>query len=229
MKIEKIESIAIDIDGTLTGEDRRLDCVAVEAIRKLSIPVILVTGNVICFASAASKLVGTSGEVIAENGGVVKLDFDGEEVILGDKKICLAAYDHLKDLLNLEMIDMRYRKSEVALKRGFDVGSARDLLKGDLLKDFNVDIVDSGFAVHIKKKGINKLTGLSYVSERRGWDLKKTVAIGDSRNDAEVIRGVGFGIAVGNAEEDLKEIADYVTLKDHGEGVVEALEYLGLV
>ena len=224
MKIEKIESIAIDIDGTLTGEDRRLDCVAVEAIRKLSIPVVFVTGNVICFASAASKLVGTSGEVIAENGGVVKLNFDGEEVILGDKKICLAAYDHLKDLLDIEMIDMRYRKSEVALKRGFDVGSARDLLK-----DFNVDIVDSGFAVHIKKKGINKLTGLSYVSERRGWDLEKTVAIGDSRNDAEVIRGVGFGIAVGNAEEDLKEIADYVTLKDHGEGVVEALEYLGLV
>ena len=224
MKIEKIESIAIDIDGTLTGEDRRLDCVAVEAIRKLSIPVVFVTGNVICFASAASKLVGTSGEVIAENGGVVKLDFDGEEVILGDKRICLAAYDHLKEFLDLEMIDMRYRKSEVALKRGFDVGSARDLLK-----DFNVDIVDSGFAVHIKKKGINKLTGLSYVSERRGWDLEKTVAIGDSRNDAEVIRGVGFGIAVGNAEEDLKEIADYVTLKDHGEGVVEALEYLGLV
>ena len=224
MKIEKIESIAIDIDGTLTGEDRRLDCVAVEAIRKLSIPVVFVTGNVICFASAASKLVGTSGEVIAENGGVVKLNFDGEEVILGDKKICLAAYDHLKDLLDIEMIDMRYRKSEVALKRGFDVGSARDLLK-----DFNVDIVDSGFAVHIKKKGINKLTGLSYVSERRGWDLEKTVAIGDSRNDAEVIRGVGFGIAVGNAEEDLKEIADYATLKDHGEGVVEALEYLGLV
>ena len=143
---------------------------------------------------------------------------------MGDKRICLAAYDHLKDLLDIEMIDMRYRKSEVALKRGFDVGSARDLLK-----DFNVDIVDSGFAVHIKKKGINKLTGLSYVSERRGWDLEKTVAIGDSRNDAEVIRGVGFGIAVGNAEEDLKEIADYVTLKDHGEGVVEALEYLGLV
>jgi phosphoglycolate phosphatase len=224
MKIEKIESIAIDIDGTLTGEDRRLDCVAVEAIRKLSIPVVFVTGNVICFASTASKLVGTSGEVIAENGGVVKLDFDGEEVILGDKKICLAAYDHLKDLLDIEMIDMRYRKSEVALKRGFDVGSARDLLK-----DFNVDIVDSGFAVHIKKKGINKLTGLSYVSERRGWDLEKTVAIGDSGNDAEIIRGVGFGIAVGNAEEDLKEIADYVTLKDHGEGVVEALEYLGLV
>ena len=224
MTMEKIESIAIDIDGTLTGEDRRLDCVAVEAIRKLSIPVVFVTGNVICFASTASKLVGTSGEVIAENGGVVKLDFDGEEVILGDKKICLAAYDHLKDLLDIEMIDMRYRKSEVALKRGFDVGSARDLLK-----DFNVDIVDSGFAVHIKKKGINKLTGLSYVSERRGWDLEKTVAIGDSGNDAEIIRGVGFGIAVGNAEEDLKEIADYVTLKDHGEGVVEALEYLGLV
>ncbi len=224
MKIEKIESIAIDIDGTLTGKDRRLDCVAVEAIRKLLIPVILVTGNVICFASTASKLVGTSGEVIAENGGVVKLNFDGEEVILGDKKICLAAYDHLKDLLDIEMIDMRYRKSEVALKRGFDIGSARDLLK-----DFDVDIVDSGFAVHIKKKGINKLTGLLYVSERRGWDLEKTVVIGDSRNDADVIEGVGFGIAVGNAEEDLKEIADYVTLKDHGEGVVEALEYLGLV
>lgn len=220
----EFDCIAIDIDGTLTNKDRILSSNAVDAIQHLSVPVVLVTGNVACFVSAISRLIGASEEVIAENGGVVKLSYDGEEIVLGDKSICVKAYNHLKNFINVELIDMRYRLSEVSLKCGFDIEKAKEILK-----DFDVDIVDSGFAVHIKKRGMNKMTGLSYLADKKGWSLDKIVAIGDSENDLEMIKGVGFGIAVGNSDENLRRLADYVTKERYGDGVVEALTYLNLV
>lgn len=196
----------------------------VDAIQHVSVPIVLVTGNVACFASAISRLIGASETVVAENGGVVKLKYDGEEIVLGDKNVCLTAYNHLKNFLCVELIDMRYRLSEVTLKCGADIDKAREILK-----DFDVDIVDSGFAVHIKKRGLNKMTGLSYVANKKGWHLDRIAAIGDSENDLEMVKGAGFGIAVGNSDERLKKVADYVTKEKYGEGVVEALAYLNLI
>jgi len=76
---------------------------------------------------------------------------------------------------------------------------------------------------------MNKMTGLSYLADKKGWNLDKIVAIGDSENDLEMIKGVGFGIAVGNSDENLRRLADYVTKERYGDGVVEALTYLNLV
>jgi len=196
----------------------------VDTIQRISVPVVLVTGNVACFVSAISRLIGASEEIVAENGGVVKLSYDGDEIILGDKSLCIRAYNHLKKFLDIDMVDMRYRLSEVALRSGFNTEKAKEILK-----DFDVDIVDSGFAVHIKKRGLNKMTGLSYLADKKGWSLDRIIAIGDSENDIEMIKGAGLGIAVGNSYEDLKMQADYVTKKNYGDGVAEALTYLNLV
>ncbi|RZN64865.1 MAG: phosphoglycolate phosphatase [Candidatus Methanoliparum thermophilum] len=224
LQTSNIDCIAIDIDGTLTNKDRILNPNALDTIQRLSIPVVLVSGNVACFVSAISRLIDASEEVVAENGGVVKLSYDGEEIILGDKNLCIKAYNHLKNFLDVKLIDMRYRLSEVTIKSGIDIKMANDILK-----EFDVEIVDSGFAIHIKKRGINKMTGLSYLAGKKGWNIDRMVAIGDSENDLEMIKGVGFGIAVGNSDEDLKMHADYVTKGRYGDGVVEALTYLNLV
>ena len=49
------------------------------------------------------------------------------------------------------------------------------------------------------------------------------MAIGDHTNDVEVIKSAGLGVAVANAQPELKEIADYVTSKERAEGVREAI------
>ncbi len=87
-----IEAIAIDIDGTLTHRDRSIDCRAVACLRTFKIPIVLATGNVLCFARAAAKLIGTGGQIIAENGGVISLEYDGEEYYDGDVKACERAF-----------------------------------------------------------------------------------------------------------------------------------------
>ncbi len=215
------KAVVVDVDGTITYEDRSLDCRAVEALRSLEVPVVIATGNILCFARATSKLVGTGGIVIAENGGIVEcgvVDYDMAHV-----KECEEAFEFLSRHFALERLDAENRKTEIGLRRNFDVEKARQML----MKEFpELDIVDTGFAVHIKSKKVNKGTGLKRIAELMGLDAKDFVAIGDSPNDIEMLEASGFGVAVGNAHPKLKKVAALVTEREHGAGVAEAVRYL---
>ena len=220
----KPKAIAVDIDGTLTGRRRALNLKALEALRKVRIPVVLSTGNISCFARTAAILIGVSDIVICENGGVVRFSYDGEDIVLGDKNKCIKALEKLKEYFEIELLDFEYRKSEVCLRRTFDIDTAREILKG-----FGVKIIDSGFAYHIVDENVSKGKALKFIAKRLGIDVKDFAAIGDSENDIEMLEVAGFGIAVANADDRLKEVADLVTPSENGDGVVEALEFLGLL
>ncbi len=218
------KAIAVDIDGTLTNRRRALNCRAVEALRKVNIPVILATGNISCFARTAAKLIGVSDVVICENGGVVRFEYDGDDIVLGDKRKCLAALRVLEKHFDIELLDFEYRKSEICLRRNFNIEEAKKLVE-----DMGVKILDSGFAYHITDAGVSKGRALEYIAEKMGLKPKFFAVIGDSENDVDMFNVAGFGVAVANADERLKEIADLVTPSPDGDGVVEALQFLGLV
>lgn len=217
-------ALAVDIDGTLTDRKRALNCKAVEALRKVRIPVILATGNISCFARAAAKLIGVSDVVICENGGVVRFDYDGEDIVLGDKRKCLEAVKVLEKHFEVELLDYEYRKSEICMRRNFDIEEGKKLIEG-----MGVKLVDSGFAYHVMDDEVSKGKALKFVAEKLGIDVARFAVIGDSENDIEMFSDAGFGIAVANADERLKERADLVTPSPDGEGVVEALQFLGLL
>ena len=90
-------------------------------------------------------------------------------------------------------------------------------------EDVAVDIVDTGFAIHIKSKKINKGIGLKRIAQMMGLDVRDFVAIGDSPNDIEMIKAAGLGVAVGNAHPELKKVAGIVTKGEYGAGVEEVL------
>ena len=215
------KAVVVDVDGTITYSDRSIDCKAVAALRSLHVPVVIATGNVLCVARAVAKLLGTSGIVIAENGGVVecgKVESDTSHI-----KECREALEVLKQhFSSLERLDLENRITEIGLRRNFDAEEARKFLG----EDAPVDIVDTGFAIHIKSKKINKGTGLKRIAEMMGLDARDFVAIGDSPNDIEMLEAAGFGVAVGNAHPDLKRVAKMVTKGEHGTGVEEAVREL---
>ncbi|ADB57877.1 phosphoglycolate phosphatase [Archaeoglobus profundus] len=217
------KALVVDIDGTLTDKKRAINCRAVEALRKLKIPVVLATGNISCFARAVAKIIGVSDIVIAENGGVVRFSYDGEDIVLGDRSKCLRALETLRKRFKVELLDNEYRKSEVCMRRNFPIEEARKILPKD------VRIVDTGFAYHIIDANVSKGKALMFIADKLGLDVKDFIAIGDSENDIEMLEVAGFGVAVANADEKLKEVADLVTSKPNGDGVVEALEFLGLI
>lgn len=216
----EFKAIVVDIDGTITYSDRSIDCRAVKALRGVKVPVVIATGNVLCFARAASKLVGTGGLIIAENGGVVECGTVESDTSY--MKMCEEAFDNLNRHFPLELLDMENRITEIGLRRNFDVKKAREVL----MVFPELDIVDTGFAVHIKSRSINKGTGLKRLAELMGISARDFVAIGDSPNDIEMLKASGFGVAVGNAHPDVKTAANMITRGEHGAGVDEAIQYI---
>lgn len=66
--------------------------------------------------------------------------------------------------------------------------------------------------------------GLAAVASHLGVDRTQVMAIGDSWNDLEMFSYAGFSVVMGNAPEDVKRVADYVTRNNDDDGVAEALE-----
>ena len=85
------------------------------------------------------------------------------------------------------------------------------------------------YAVDIIPKGGSKLVGITKVLEHYGLLLSEAMAFGDSWNDLEMLEGVGIGIAMGNGEEEVKAIADYVTASNDADGIYQGLQHVGLV
>jgi Cof subfamily protein (haloacid dehalogenase superfamily) len=67
--------------------------------------------------------------------------------------------------------------------------------------------------------GVTKGSGLEFLSRRLGFTREETVAFGDGENDVELIEWAGYGIAVGNAHERVKALADWVCPPAVDEGV----------
>lgn len=66
--------------------------------------------------------------------------------------------------------------------------------------------------------------GLRYLAKQFGYDMSQVIAIGDGLNDREMLKAAGLGVAMGNAAEGLKQIADYVTLSNNEEGVKHVVD-----
>ena len=72
--------------------------------------------------------------------------------------------------------------------------------------------------------GVNKASGLARVAAELGVDASEVLAIGDGRNDIEMLRWAGRGVAMGQAVEVVQEAADAVTGTVHDEGVALELD-----
>lgn len=65
--------------------------------------------------------------------------------------------------------------------------------------------------------------------EHEGMRLDETMAFGDGGNDIPIIKQAGIGVAMGNAVEEVKAVADYVTTSVDDDGVSNALKHFGVI
>jgi HAD-superfamily hydrolase, subfamily IIB len=78
-------------------------------------------------------------------------------------------------------------------------------------------------------RGITKATGIEQIIQFAGYKREDVIAFGDGYNDLEMIAYAGTGIAMGNAIDELKKVADLVTDTNRNDGVVKMLQQLKLV
>lgn len=78
--------------------------------------------------------------------------------------------------------------------------------------------------IEIAAPGVTKALGVSTLAELHGVEQSRTVAFGDMPNDIEMLRWVGFGVAMGNARDEVKAAADHITGTNDEGGVAQVLE-----
>jgi phosphoglycolate phosphatase (TIGR01487 family) len=219
----KYRAIAVDVDGTLTDKDLILDLEAVKALRELKymgFEIIICSGNVLPIAYALSFYTGARGPIVAENGGVIY--HDKKVKVLANPDEALKAYEHLKEHMSVRrLFTDRWRESEVGFYQDVPVEDVKELLKG-----FDVLVESSGYAIHIMPGNITKMDGIRALQSMTGMSPDEIIAVGDGDNDAAMIEGCGYGIALANASEKAKEKADFVTEHSYGKGFVEAAEHI---
>ena len=73
-------------------------------------------------------------------------------------------------------------------------------------------------------KGYTKATGMEMLCDRFGIPIENSVAIGDTIHDYDMIARAGYGVAMGNGQDELKAKVDYVTDTLANDGVAYAIE-----
>jgi phosphoglycolate phosphatase (TIGR01487 family) len=222
----KYKVVATDVDGTLTSKAHGISTGAIQAIRDLEargIPVILASARPYPILNILREYIGTSGAIVCENGGHV--DYGGESRQLGDNEECLEVYRLLREAhcdSVREAWTNRYNLVDLALERTIE---KEEVLT--VLSEFpKLRLIDSGFFYHVLARDVNKGMGLRAAAEMMGVECSEIVAIGDSEVDMELLQEAGYGVAVEDASDELKEIANMVTKRENGEGFREAVERL---
>lgn len=93
----------------------------------------------------------------------------------------------------------------------------------------HVDVAISGPGLYIElnKTGVSKGTGLKFVCDLLEIDVKESVHIGDSMNDAPGFAAAGYGVAMGNSMKELKKRSDFITTPLKKGGVSNVLKSFG--
>lgn len=76
----------------------------------------------------------------------------------------------------------------------------------------------------INNKGIDKGIGINHLIEELGIKREDTICFGDGVNDYAMFKHCGISVAMGNAKEELKKLADYTTLTNNEDGVARFID-----
>ena len=175
-------------------------------------------------------------EICGKYDTLQEVYFDGQGYAPADKMACVEKYHK-----NPSMCEYM-RKTRIPVKdifelvekenRGLDKVQApfadmkeRSQAWRELKTDSGLELVGSlKYNIEINAAGVNKGTGLVNLGRLLGIRREEIMACGDGDNDEVMLREAGLGVAMANAEEQVKAAADYVTLSNEEDGVAAAIE-----
>ncbi|WP_158055923.1 HAD-IIB family hydrolase [Halorussus halophilus] len=216
--------LVLDIDGTLTRPDDSIDPVFFELLPQWEAPIVVATGKSFPYPVALCHFMTIEQNVIAENGGVVlardeiATNGDGDAARQVAEEYVEAGYDLGWGKSNLTN---RWRETEIAIARD----QPREPLE-EIAAKYDQEVIDTGYAYHVKSPGMEKGAGLKSVAKLLDRDPSEFVAIGDSVNDVSTFEVAGESYAVANADEKARAAADVVLDESYSDGTLSVLAEL---
>ena len=210
--MSKIQAAVFDVDGTLFDyHDKKIHDSTVKAVRRLK-----EDGTIIIIASGRSyPLLGrevcsyrftfdqtkTVVEISKAYGCGLLLKYNDHSYLYNKSDEMFQVFNNIglsRDAF-IECPSMDHHREELPI--GFTIRGceeAKAILSGQ--KDqFRVELFHDVTECDVFSPYVNKMTGLKKLSHLLGLDSRQCIAFGDSRNDLEMIRWAGCGIAMGNA------------------------------
>ena len=94
------------------------------------------------------------------------------------------------------------------------------------LKDTGIVHITEGAGKDIQffQKKQKRVDAMNALFQKLGYGYESVMSIGDSQLDADMISRAAIGVAVGNAPDEVKAVADYVSAPYYEDGVAEAIE-----
>jgi Cof subfamily protein (haloacid dehalogenase superfamily) len=92
------------------------------------------------------------------------------------------------------------------------------------IKDKYTILRSAPYFLEFLDKSVNKGTGVSAVAKQLGIKREEVICVGDAGNDLAMIRYAGLGVAMGNAFDEVKSEADYITHSNEEDGVAHVIE-----
>ena len=215
--------LAVDIDGTLTEGSGAIDPSVCSVLSAWPEPVVVATGKALPYPIALCHFLRLPHRVIAENGGVAVVADTDSISYLGDRAGAQAVVDEYVEAgydLGWQETDFvnRWRETEVAVAREAPLEPLRAIAS-----DHGLEVVDTGYAYHVKDPKMTKGRALESVAADLGFEPSDFVAIGDSQNDVSTFEVAGRAIAVSNADDAALAAADHVTESGYADGFLEAV------
>jgi Cof subfamily protein (haloacid dehalogenase superfamily) len=88
--------------------------------------------------------------------------------------------------------------------------------------------INGEYFTEVFGKNVGKEKALEHLEKYYNISPQETMFIGDGFNDLEIIKKVKYGVAMGNAKDEIKKFAKYVTLENDSDGVAHILQKLVL-
>lgn len=240
--MSKIQLLALDLDGTTLTDDKRITENTKNWIQKAvksGVTVIFATGRGYPTAIDYWKDLKLTGPMVFTNGAEVwagpekilerhfirKEDIEWIYEIANDAGAHFWGYSedrlvHKKDWTD-ECFNEQWLKFGISHKDIRIIENLRDILR----KRKTITITNSmPNNIEVSYTGISKKTGVETVCQLLGISLDQVMAIGDGQNDKALIEAAGLGVAMENADEDLKKVADVITDTNEADGVAKAIE-----
>lgn len=241
-KKQDIKLIALDMDGTLLNSELEISEANKNAIEKAleqGVGVMLATGRWLEFCYPYAEALNLDTYLVTVNGGEI---WTSSKALVERHVHEQALMEKMWQLGNGLHVDMWC----VATDRIYEIGTdpedfyahewlkigfysedkkKLDLIQKELSNYDELELTNSlPTNIEVNPLGVNKANGLVRVCKELGITMDEVMAVGDSLNDIKMIEQAGFGVAMGNAQDAIKDVADAVTDSNDADGVAKAIE-----
>jgi HAD superfamily hydrolase (TIGR01484 family) len=238
----KYRLLALDMDGTLLNDAQIITPKTVEWIQKAvdaGVHVCLSTGRAFNSALPYAKQLGLETPMVTVNGSEVwRAPNEVYRRSLMDPQLVSKLYEIAQ---RYDIWFWAYSLEEVHKQDNWDGNTdGREWLKfgystedDDIRHKLLMELQDMGGLeitnssptnLEINPQGVNKASGIKEVCHLLGIDMSQVVAVGDSLNDLAVIQQAGLGVAMGNAQETVRQEADAVVSSNNDDGIAEVIQ-----